>query len=62
VVGIKISLLSAEKEIAMRNRLLPDVHMITGGDDNRHSDALLGIFDAIAPAASEGLVRLAKRG
>jgi hypothetical protein len=70
VDGIKISLLSAEKEIAMRNRLLPDVRMYTGddfnyaeliaGDDNRHSDALLGIFDAIAPAASEGLVRLAK--
>jgi hypothetical protein len=70
VDGIKISLLSAEKEIAMRNRLLPEVRMYTGddfnygeliaGDDNRHSDALLGIFDAIAPAASEGLVRLAK--
>jgi hypothetical protein len=70
VDGIKISLLSAEKEIAMRNRLLPDVRMYTGddfnyaeliaGDDNRHSDALLGIFDAIAPAASEGMVRLAK--
>jgi hypothetical protein len=70
VDGIKISLLSAEKEIAMRNRLLPDVRMYTGddfnyaeliaGDYNRHSDALLGIFDAIAPAASEGLVRLAK--
>jgi len=70
VDGIKISLLSAEKEIAMRNRLLPDVRMYTGDDFNYaeliagdtlgHSDALLGIFDAIAPAASEGLARLAK--
>ena len=70
VDGIKISLLSAEKEIAMRNRLLPDVRMYTGddfnyaelisGDSLGHSDALLGIFDAIAPAASEGLARMAK--
>ena len=70
VDGIKISLLSAEKEIAMRRRLLPSVRMYTGddfnyaeliaGDSFGHSDALLGIFDAIAPAASEGLARLAK--
>ena len=70
VDGIKISLLSAEKEIAMRRRLLRPVRMYTGddfnyaeliaGDQFGHSDALLGIFDAIAPAASEGLARLAK--
>lgn len=70
VDGIKISLLSADKEIAMRRRLLPGVRMYTGddfnyaeliaGDSLGHSDALLGIFDAIAPAASEGLARLAK--
>ena len=70
VDGIKISLLSADKEIVMRRRLPPSVRMYTGDDFNYaeliagdsfcHSDALLGIFDAIAPAASEGLARLAK--
>jgi hypothetical protein len=68
VDGIKISLLSKEKEIAMRRRLPPGVRMYTGddfnyaeliaGDEHGHSDALLGIFDAIAPAASAGLARL----
>jgi Protein of unknown function (DUF993) len=68
VDGIKISLLSAEKEIAMRRRLAPGVRMYTGddfnyaelivGDDQGHSDALLGIFDAIAPAASAALSKL----
>jgi hypothetical protein len=67
--GIKISLLSKEKEIAMRRRLPDGVRMYTGddfnyaeliaGDEDGHSDALLGIFDAIAPAASAGLARLA---
>ena len=66
--GIKISLLSAEKEIAMRRRLPAAVKMYTGddfnyaeliaGDDRGYSHALLGIFDAIAPAASAGLARL----
>ncbi|WP_407810924.1 DUF993 family protein, partial [Staphylococcus aureus] len=61
--GIKISLLSKEKEIAMRRRLPAGVRMYTGddfnyaeliaGDEQGHSDALLGIFDAIAPAASK---------
>jgi hypothetical protein len=69
VDGVKISLLSKDKEIAMRRRLPPGVRMYTGddfnyaeliaGDDQGHSDALLGIFDAIAPAASAGLARLA---
>lgn len=68
VDGIKISLLSAEKEIAMRRRLPPSVKMYTGddfnyaeliaGDDEGFSHALLGIFDAIAPAASAGLAAL----
>nr|WP_314256112.1 dihydrodipicolinate synthase family protein [uncultured Devosia sp.] len=68
VDGIKISLLSAEKEIAMRRRLPPSVKMYTGddfnyaeliaGDEEGFSHALLGIFDAIAPAASAGLVAL----
>ena len=65
VDGIKISLLDNQKEIAMRRRLPKDVRMYTGddfnypdliaGDDSGHSDALLGIFDAIAPAASAAL-------
>ena len=69
VDGVKISLLSAEKEIAMRRRLSPDVRMYTGddfnyaeliaGDAEGHSHALLGIFDAIAPAASTALAKLA---
>lgn len=69
VDGVKVSLLSKEKEIAMRRRLPAGVRMYTGddfnyaeliaGDAQGHSDALLGIFDAIAPAASAGLERLA---
>jgi hypothetical protein len=67
--GVKISLLSKEKEIAMRRRLPAGMRMYTGddfnyaeliaGDEEGYSDALLGIFDAIAPAASAGLARLA---
>ncbi len=69
VDGVKISLLSKEKEIAMRRRLPAGVRMYTGddfnyaeliaGDEKGYSDALLGIFDAIAPAASAGLTQLA---
>jgi hypothetical protein len=68
--GIKISLLDKEREIAMRRRLPPGVRMYTGddfnyaeliaGDGEKHSDALLGIFDAIAPAASAALAALAR--
>jgi hypothetical protein len=70
VDGIKISLLSKEKEIAMRRRLPAGVRMYTGDDFNYaeliagdvvgHSDALLGIFDAIAPAASAALAALGR--
>jgi uncharacterized protein DUF993 len=76
VDGIKISLLDKDKEIAMRRRLPPGVRMYTGDDFNYaeliagdgsgsqpthgHSDALLGIFDAIAPAASAALGELAQ--
>ena len=70
VDGIKISLLSKEKEIAMRRRLPASVRMYTGddfnyaeliaGDEQGHSDALLGIFDAIAPAASAALAALGR--
>jgi hypothetical protein len=69
VDGVKISLLDKDKEIAMRRRLAPGVRMYTGddfnyaelieGDGERHSDALLGIFAAIAPAASAALASLA---
>src|SRR6476646_4950187 len=54
----------------MRRRLPAGVRMYTGddfayaeliaGDGAHHSDALLGIFDAIAPAASAALAHLAK--
>jgi hypothetical protein len=70
VDGVKVSLLDQDKEIAMRRRLPRDVRMYTGddfnyaelieGDSAGHSDALLGIFDAIAPAASAALSALAK--
>jgi hypothetical protein len=69
VDGVKISLLDKDKEIAMRRRLPAGVRMYTGDDFNYaeliagdaagHSDALLGIFDAIAPAASAALSALA---
>ena len=68
VDGIKISLLDAQKEIDMRRRLPAGVRMYTGddfnyaelieGDATHHSDALLGIFDGIAPAASAALQAL----
>nr|WP_210295941.1 dihydrodipicolinate synthase family protein [Rhizobium redzepovicii] len=71
VDGIKISLLSKEKEVAMRRQLPEAVRMYTGddfnyaeliaGDEEGHSDALLGIFDAIAPAASAALDALGRR-
>lgn len=65
VDGIKISLLSADKEITMRRRLPDGVLMYTGddfnypdliaGDDEGYSHALLGIFDPIAGAAARAL-------
>ena len=68
--GVKISLLDKQKEIDMRRRLPKRVKMYTGddfnyaelieGDGEGHSDALLGIFDAIAPAASAALSALAR--
>lgn len=76
VDGIKISLLDKDREIRMRRRLPSGVRMYTGDDFNyaeliagddmgdapnhRHSDALLGIFDAIAPVASAALDSLAR--
>jgi hypothetical protein len=70
VDGIKISLLDKDKEIAMRRKLPKGVRMYTGddfnfaelieGDAQGYSDALLGIFDSIAPAASHALSYLEK--
>jgi hypothetical protein len=64
VDGIKLSLLDAEREVALRARLPAGVRMYTGDDFNypelirSGSDALLGIFDAIAPAAARALAAL----
>jgi hypothetical protein len=70
VDGVKISLLDKDKEIAMRRRIPQGVRMYTGddfnyaeliaGDAKGYSDALLGIFDAIAPAASSALGALTR--
>ena len=69
VDGVKVSLLDKQREIDMRRRLDKNVKMYTGddfnyaeliaGDEQGFSHALLGIFDAIAPAASYALSRLA---
>ena len=65
VGGIKVSLLDKNREIALRRELPNTVKLFTGddfnypelilGDDQGYSHALLGIFDAIAPAASAAL-------
>lgn len=65
VYGVKISLLDIEREIYLRKILPPSVKVFTGddlhyvdaiaGDAGGHSHALLGVFDAIAPAASAAL-------
>ncbi|MBR0653361.1 dihydrodipicolinate synthase family protein [Roseomonas terrae] len=70
VDGVKISLLDDQKEIVMRRRLPRGVRMYTGddfnyaeliaGDEQGHSDALLGIFDPIAPAVGGALAALSR--
>jgi hypothetical protein len=70
VDGIKISLLDADREVEMRRLLPAGVRMYSGddfnfadliaGDAQGYSDALLGIFDAIAPAASAALSALGR--
>jgi uncharacterized protein DUF993 len=65
VDGIKVSLLDASSEVALRKRLPEGVRMYTGddfnypelirGDGSEFSHALLGIFDAIAPAAAAAM-------
>jgi hypothetical protein len=68
VTGIKVSLLDADREVRLRRRLPPGARMFTGddfnydtlirGDAHGHSDALLGVFDAIAAPARAALERL----
>lgn len=69
VDGIKISLLDEAHEASFRARLPRNVRLYTGddfnyaplieGDGQHYSHALLGIFAAIAPAASQALEALA---
>jgi hypothetical protein len=68
IEGVKISLLDPAQEIRMRRHLPAGVIMYTGddfnfatmmaGDADGHSHGLLGIFDAIAPAAAAALAAL----
>jgi hypothetical protein len=63
--GVKVSLLDAEHEKQLRAALPSGIRLYTGddfnypelidGDGELHSDALLGIFAAIYPAASAAL-------
>ncbi|MCX5394349.1 dihydrodipicolinate synthase family protein [Streptomyces sp. NBC_00094] len=65
VDGIKVSLLDADREIALRRALPEGVRLYTGddfhypdlirGDEAGHSDALLGVFDPIAEVAAAAL-------
>jgi Protein of unknown function (DUF993) len=66
--GVKLSLLDMEREIELRRRLPAGIRMYTGddfnypatlrGDGEHHSDAFLGAFDLIAPAASAAIQAL----
>ena len=66
--GIKLSLLDLDREIDLRRRLPSGIRMYTGddfnypttikGDGDHHSDAFLGAFDLIAPAASAAIQAL----
>jgi hypothetical protein len=68
VDGVKVSLLSADHEQQLRAALPAGVRLYTGddynypelieGDGDHYSDALLGAFAAIAPAASAALSAL----
>ncbi|TWP52175.1 dihydrodipicolinate synthase family protein [Lentzea tibetensis] len=65
VDGVKVSLLDADHEIGLRRALPDGVRCYTGddfnypeliaGDEHGYSDALLGIFDPIAPVAAKAL-------
>lgn len=66
--GMKMSLLNEQKEILMRRKLPEGIRMYTGddfnydvlikGDEQGFSHGLLGIFDAIAPAAAAAIKAL----
>ena len=68
VAGVKMSLLDADAEVAVRRRLPEGVRMLTGddfhycdlieGDEQGHSDALLGAFAALGPHASAAIQAL----
>lgn len=68
VSGIKMSLLDADAEIALRSGLPESARMFTGddfnyvrrleGENGNHSDALLGAFAALAPSASAAIQAL----
>jgi hypothetical protein len=68
VDGIKLSLLDQRRELAMRERLPEGIRLYTGddfdypglirGDGTHSSDALLGVLDAIAPAAATAMHEL----
>ncbi|WP_082462007.1 dihydrodipicolinate synthase family protein [Agromyces sp. Leaf222] len=68
VQGVKMSLLDADAEIAVRRRLPESARMFTGddfhyvglieGDEQGHSDALLGAFSCLAPNASAAIQAL----
>jgi hypothetical protein len=68
VDGIKLSVLDAGREVALRRRLPAGVRMYTGddfgyaelirGDAEGHSDALLGTFAAITAPAAAALAAL----
>ncbi|MET7640655.1 dihydrodipicolinate synthase family protein [Streptomyces sp. NPDC005438] len=68
VEGVKLSLLDAEREVALRRALPEGVRLLTGddfhypelirGDQLGHSDALLGVFDPLAAVASAALTAL----
>ncbi|GAA4840663.1 dihydrodipicolinate synthase family protein [Kitasatospora terrestris] len=63
--GIKVSLLDADREVALRRALPAGVRLYTGddfhypelirGDELGYSDALLGVFDPIAGVAAAAL-------
>ncbi|WP_282696251.1 dihydrodipicolinate synthase family protein [Streptomyces sp. CC208A] len=65
VDGVKVSLLDAGREIALRRRLPEGVRCYTGddfhypeliaGDDQGFSHALLGVFDPLGPLAAEAV-------
>ncbi|MFE7132359.1 dihydrodipicolinate synthase family protein [Streptomyces sp. NPDC057638] len=65
VDGVKISLLDAGREIALRRRLPSGVRCYTGddfhypeliaGDEHGFSHALLGVFDPLAPLAAHAV-------